>query len=327
MAIPDDYVGKQFGSFFIDRHAAVGGHSEIYICKHLPTQRYYNLKLSIEEDALWEGEPLLPPINGYCQKTEVEVTWSVANRDRPYWPGGLVYYYQVIDSDYVIPLCSPWRLKDALSIQRVFALGDAVRPTLHELSVVSDAAGAMLADAAFRDIGTDSFMSVWGTLVGDDKFLAIQRPAIEALPISAQERASNWLLRDRTGPRFSDNRLLWLYAAMIKELISPDECSATLMCRWYRLNISNHEIEQFAGIHVGLGRAERYYSHTLDLSKQTVELVLRPLASRAYTPYHEPNLFVKRETSPPTITRDSLVLQSITEHGSPLIEMVRKSGE
>ena len=329
MAIPDDYVGKRFGSFLIESHGAVGGRSEIYICKHLPTQNYFNLKLSIEEDMLWESEPMLPPINGYHLQREVEAVWSMADTDRPFWPIGVIIFYQVINCDYVIPLSSPWRLKNALSVERVLALRDAVRPVLHELSVLSDAAGAMLADAVNRDISTDDFMSVWGTLVGDDEFLSIQLPAVEGLSNpAARESVSDRILSDPTGSRFSDNRLLWLYAAMVNKIISTDEWAATLMCRWFRLNISEHEIKQFFGLHAGLKSVKKYDSDTLELSKGTVDMTSRPLASRAYAPYSEPNLFAKRETDPPILTRDSLVLHSDKwSGGGPLIKWVKESSE
>lgn len=313
MATPEDYVGKRFGYFSITKHLGAGATAEVFICEHLPSRFPYVLRLDVEDDALWDDEPLLPPRNGDFERGGVKFVWDMGNNEKPGWPEMLEMHYQIVDQKDVIPLCSPWHLAHALTAPQVRSLRDAVMPILDGFSLYSDAVGAMVAAATLGGLAQDMFLAKWGKLSGGSHLLALVGSEWENLAgMSDKSRVLDLLARrNDANPEFAENRLLWLCVAATHELISRDDLHATLMCRWFRQNIAIYEIEQFLEVQRALQDADNYYlSNRIDASQQWAQEVLRRLATEPYNPSASPELFVKAESEPPIVSSDWVVLQN-----------------
>lgn len=71
MAMPEDYVDREFGRFVITDLVNRGFEREIYRIFDVSRYGWYTLKLHSENDVLWDAEPLIPPPNGAYERGEV----------------------------------------------------------------------------------------------------------------------------------------------------------------------------------------------------------------------------------------------------------------
>ncbi len=322
MAVPEDYVGARFGSFAITSHLGAGAEAEVFICEHVPSRNRYVLRLDIEADALWDDEPLIPPVNGDFERKGVQIVWSLGNDDKPRWPEGVAMHYRVVGQEHVVPLCSPWRLTHALTAVQVQNLREAVMPELDSFSLYSDVAIGMAAEAAYSGMTESAFLDRWGELSGGSHLLAMITPDLGNLVEEAEARRVSDLLARRRGtaPELAENRLLWLCVAALHDLLSLDAWSETLMCRWFRESIAAHEVEQFLAMERVLAQGiDNYVTETLDHSNKWVAEVLRRLAAEPLSPSVSPEFFVKAESEPPVVGSDWLVLQDYAARSGALI--------
>jgi hypothetical protein len=260
---------------------------------------------------LWDGDPLIPPFNGDFERKGAEIIWMMGDDERPRWPERVPMHYRVIEQKYVVPLCSPWRLEHALTVAQVHDLQDAVMSRLESFSLYSDTVFAMLTDAALGGLTEEAFSSKWGRLTGGDRLLDMSRQSVKGLVgASRSGRVLELLARRNDANReFAENRLLWLCTALTHGQVSIDEWATTLLCRWFRQDISINELEQFLAIQSALEDTPHYESDSIDLSRQWVERVLAQLVAEPYSPRTNAELFVKMEVEPPSVARDWLVLQ------------------
>jgi hypothetical protein len=78
MAASKDYIGRSFGEFVIEARIGGGAEAEVLQCLHKGTGIRYVLRLSINEDALWTDEPLIPPQNANLESNNARGTWLAA---------------------------------------------------------------------------------------------------------------------------------------------------------------------------------------------------------------------------------------------------------
>jgi hypothetical protein len=333
MAIPTDYLSRPFGSFVLDELVGSGRDAEAYRCVHVPNGLIYIARLGIDEDRLWEGPPILPPPNGATERKTVEISWLVSGQA---WADGkrthLVHTFRIVDARDVIPLSAPKRVRGGWSITDARSLPPPDGELGSMFSLYDEAVGMMYADAALGEANLREWRSKWRLLSGGPHLMSKVDPLIEAgelLPTGGRADAARSLrtkLASHAGRRLelAENVLLKLCQAVAVERLDWNAFEGTLRCPFFRLNVHAAEIEQFLLLQEVFAEPEEhhYQSEQIERARQWVAVTLGLLAEEALHPRTAPDRFEVRETEPPEVLDDWVVLQEYAATTPSLFEAV-----
>ena len=161
MATAADYVGRTFGSFSIVQKLAGGAEAEVFSCRHEATGLLYVLRLDVNDDSLWAGEPLVPPRNQTLEAKNAKGTWLVAPRyhaesvraralNASSWAFNVPAIYGVLSNRYLVPVASPVRVRLARDVDDILAA--TPRPEMEQLLGTCCDRGAVQAGSGKDDL-------------------------------------------------------------------------------------------------------------------------------------------------------------------------------
>jgi len=201
------------------------------------------------------------------------------------------------------------------------------------LSLYDDALGLMYADAALSPDDVDAWRDRWEGLSGgaylmDKLGVVIDQGAL--LPEDAGE-AEREALRTRLGwgaagrLELAENVLVKLCAALLREELDHDAFKATLLCPYFRLNVHRNEVHQLLVLYERFAQADEfhYQSESLETARRWAGMTLELLAQPAPDIRTHPEAFEVRETEPPVVEDDWLVVQEFAVTRPGLFEAVR----
>ena len=332
VATPEDYLSRPFGDFVLDEIVGSGATAEVFRCVHVPTGLFYALRLGIEEDRLWDGPPILPPLNGVTERKTAEISWAVGVTATRGADSVFVQAFRIVDARYVVPLSARVRLNSAWSIERARALPPPPGEFTGMLSLYDDALGLMYADAALGNDDLDVWLARWKWLSGGTYLMAKLDPVIEdgaLLPLGAGV-AERDALRTKLSTgieghvELAENVLVKLCAALARDELDRDAFKATLLDPYFRLNIHRIEVTQLLRLHERFAQAEElhYASESLDSAQKWIGLTLGLLSEPFADLLSDPAAFEVRETDKPVVEDDWLIVQEFALTRPSLFEAV-----
>jgi hypothetical protein len=336
MASPKDYEGKQFGSFLIRANFAHGAEAEVYQVTHLGTSRTHVLRLDVNDDATWDGAPLVPPKNGSIEKPNARGTFLVTPRyyasagidaDEPReakmarmfkeqpkhkptndWTLATVAIYGVMDQRYLVPVASPIRVAGAKNVDEILSLSPADDVYLFQLW--EDVAFHLLSEAhshAEAGEGSAEWDQRWAKLSGGEVLTAAIRQYMAGGSLSRAEQDAVLSLVSRKPdpkPELAENVLLRICGAVSRSRMALPEFAATLRDRHFRVNVTVHEIEQMIAV---FGALKNIYPEP-ENSVTWVTATLTEMENQPLNEYDRPDLFEIR-SEPPDLDKFETFLQ------------------
>ena len=280
MAQPEDYVGKTFGSFQILRQLGHGAEAEVFLCVDSRSQRGYVLRLAIADDVIWDGAPLVPPVNHLIERRNAIGSWHAklayekSLHDRLAAKRGdtgksvlarlfsgasskgkatnfsihVPTVYGVLQQQYLVPISDPYRLTGTLSVLELLAVAPA--DDLYLFEAWEDIALQILGDADGVVEGSLS-LSDWRARWSKIAFGPILKSALSrymkggSLNAQTQGKVLNLIPDAEEGySEFARGLILRLIGATARGRCTLDTALRTLRCRYFRENISWQELEQ-----------------------------------------------------------------------------------
>lgn len=300
MAVPEDYIGQRFGAFQIGQIIGAGMAGEVFECRHLINGRRYALKLHVEDDALWDGDPLLPPRNGRRPEvwTAIEKVGFLAMNS----PGGFqdftADYFAVVGNSWVRPLTIAGRVRDAMSHAQLLQYGPDGRldNALDRSRAFQVLVFAILADA--QVLAHDAFDDRWGVICGGDRFAHLAAGAAQAGIIS--QRAAESVAREsEERADLTNNRLFWLLVAADVGDISAQALRATLRCPLFRLNVETVDVAQLVLLKSALDETT-LVTAGLATPREAIARAFGWLAELPFNPKDDPEQFTTDNWETPT---------------------------
>jgi hypothetical protein len=273
MASAEDYLGMSFGAFTVERTIGAGAEAEVFQVLHRGTGRRYVMRLDANDDEIWRGAPVNPPRNQSVEIQNVRGSWLASTsyhemgRDRrkprrqpalwpfrkaesnePDWIVAVPVIYAVKDMHYLIPVSSPFKLRNSVSIDEVFRL--APPDDLLYFEMWEDIALSMLGDANFANRGEMSeaeWQDRWAVLCGGPILCRAVRKYMDGGSLSGE--AKDAVIRrisqgTETERELAHNLILRLCGAVSRGRISLDAARATARSAPFRENIGTHDLRQ-----------------------------------------------------------------------------------
>jgi hypothetical protein len=303
MALPEDYVGTEFNGIWVRESIGSGEEAEAYLCARASSGVPYVLRLDVNDDALWDDTPLIPPRNGAFERKGVGIVWSIASGGRPGERVGFPRFFRVIDGPDWVPLSEPYRNKKALAISEILSAKHTNSHLLEDFSVYQDWLHGTAAELAYGDLSNEAW-NEWSCLVAARS----SRPLLDELVSTMVEdsgRASdiNRFLDGLSGqpfPPFTENRLLWV--CILAADNRKDALAATLHCPLFRLNgVSAAEMMQFQSLYQLLDSSKYYISDTAELTKKWTALALTLVTEEEFADSDD---WEQWESAPPVVEDD-----------------------
>lgn len=306
MAEVQDYIGCEFGNFRIEKSIGHGKEAEVFLCRHLATGRYYILRLDVDDDAIWDAKPLIPPRNSSLERNNCHGTWVLSSG---YYKRSLSQLksekstyifrhtpiYGVSDGRYLVPLASPIRVKNAWDIDEVLQQSPADDLYLFELW--EDIVLTMISGAYESDTPNKTWIDTWSYLIGGSILQHAMSQYLNGGTLSNDEkqRVLGNISRSKiTGPEFAENTLLRLCGCVSRGRMTLNEAKATLSCIHFRVNISLHELHQIVAAHNALRSNPLGAENSIKL----LELVLLEMTKSPLDEFENSDDFEIREKQP-----------------------------
>ncbi|MBS1813804.1 MAG: hypothetical protein JSS87_02900 [Acidobacteria bacterium] len=325
MAISADYTGKQFGSFLIGNRIGGGAEAEVMACLHRPTGRAYALRLPLADDALWDGDPLIPPQNGSIEWANARGTWlatpayylrslSELKKDPNAFKIATASIYGVLDQRYLVPVASPVRIKGVKDIDTVLNLAPA--NDLWLFGTWETLLGALIFEATKED--SESLAERWPLLVGGSILQSAAAQFMRGGTLAAEEQTT--ILHALSGqpekPELAENLLLRICGCVERHRLSADEVRALFRCKHFRINVTHHDAEQMIQAY----RLLRTNAMGADRELGLLGGILSLLEEEPADPFAEPALFEVRSEAPDP-AKFPLLLQELASHHQPVITL------
>jgi hypothetical protein len=298
MARVEDYIGCKFGSFRIEERIGHGKEAEVFRCIHLDTGRHYALRLDIEDDAIWDGEPAIPPRNYSLERNNCQGTWLLSSQWYKYSASAeCVPIYGVLNNRYLIPMACPVRVRDAWDINEVLKhspADDLYLFEMWELLVLSMIVGAYESNTPDSD-----WVNRWSKLIGGSILQNAMSQYLDGGSLSNDEKRQvlqNVSRSSKTNaPEFAENTLLRLCGCISRGRMSLKEAKATLQCIYFRINISLHELDQIVAAYNALKFGVTIGAET---SSKLLEFVLLEMTKAPLDKFNNKEYFEIREKQP-----------------------------
>jgi hypothetical protein len=325
MATSKDYIGKRFGEFLIEARIGGGAEAEVLQCLHSATGLRYVLRLSVDDDSLWSGEPLIPPQNASMESNNARGTWLVApsyyqaslTKTASDWKMKTPAIYGVFQNRYLIPVASPIRVKAVKDIDEVLTLAPA--DDLWLFGLWEAILGALIFEAyANVDMEGGSTLSelpliVGGPILADS---AKRFMANGTLSIDEQTAILAALAPPIDTPELAENLLLRICGCVERGRLTTEEVRALFRCRHLRINVTIHDVQQMMQVHQLLSQQTPQDDDSLGLLGGVLNLLTSPPAD----PFVEPGLFEIR-TERPDPGRFTLFLQEHASVDQPVLTL------
>lgn len=308
MAEVYDYINKEFGDFRIDRNIGSGKEAEVFLCQHITTGRYYVLRLSIADDLVWDGKPLIPPVNFSIERANAQGSWLLNTQ---FAKGrmhtiGCTPIYGVLDNRYLVPVSSPVRVKSSWDVDMILKASPSDDLFLFELwedIVLSMIAGAY----GPREEPDNQWKTNWEHLIGGKILIEAMKRYLEGSGLSRQEKdqvIKNISVTQFDGPEFAENLLLRLCGCVSRNRMTLEEARATLQCFYFRINVTGHDLDQIIAAYKAL------LANTVGMETSILLLnfVLNELTKKPLDEYDNPEHFEIRTIEPDT-SRFQLFIQ------------------
>jgi hypothetical protein len=315
MARGSDYCGKEFGSFRIGDMAGHGFEAEVYKCTHLPTGIVFILRLDIGDESLWSGAALLPPVNATIEVPNAKGAWMISKScTESSLSLRCVDIFGVLENRYLTPVTAPLRLRDAYDIADVLGLpplsSEHHFTLMDSFGLYSDLICTMCCQALYQELDDTTWGERWSCLVGGRFLKTIVPDFLRSIGANEQQqqKAEMRILRNETALELADNIVLRLWWALRCHRITLAQFAATLMCPYFRLNISKVEFCQLVTGLNNLRSQGNYVSDSLQGSRQFLDQVVRILASESPKRTVAPELFEIRDEQP-DLSQFTLFLQ------------------
>ncbi|NIP26547.1 MAG: hypothetical protein GWN67_19225 [Phycisphaerae bacterium] len=331
MATVTNYIGKTFGAFTITGEVGHGAEAEVLACQHDPTGLIYILRLDINEDRLWQGDPLIPPINSHLEKKNIHGTWVMERQQYEFTLKSLKddpdackitspAIYGVLDTRYLVPVSSPIRVKNALNVDHVLRAGPADDILFFEMW--EDIVLTMIPGAYDESGPSQEWKDKWKNLVGGSILQCAMEKYLNAGSLSSEQKqrvltAISGYNTDR--PEFAENLLLRLCGCLSRNRISLDEARATLQCLHFRRNVTVHEAQQMIDAASLLQENPLCSENSLSL----LALVLNELSNPPLDPFQTPEQFAVQEEEP-SIEQFDLFLQEYAGSTQKVLTLTKK---
>jgi len=314
MARPADYVSLRFGDFLIATPLGSGVTREVFECVHLPTGVGYALKLHVEDDPLWVGEPLLPPANARFQRIEAFNAWRVMEIGFGGSSFSTFHQFRVVGQRYLQCVTAPFRPIGAWGIDRLLALDPPAGVAGEMVPIYDDALMMMVSEALYGEMDDATWRARWDGATGGPHLLEKASPVLAVAAPERQRSAFERLSAHGAGEsELADNLVVRMVEAVHQAKMAPAEFEATLRSLELRRNVSEHEGRQLQTIGRAFDSGSRSYgSATLRDALDAVVVSLETLYYQdVLRDEEEPERFERIETDPPTIDDDCVVLQDM----------------
>lgn len=325
VATSHDYSGKQFGDFLIGDRIGRGAEAEVLLCLHQSTGQPYALRLPINDDALWDGPPLIPPQNGSIEWPNARGTWLVTPH---YYLHSLeelkkgddsfkiqtAAIYGVLENRYLVPVASPVRLKGVKDVDEILEL--APPDDLWLFATWESILGALILEAHQQG----DVAQKWPLLVGGS---ILEQAAVQYMrggTLSSGEQAA--IRRALGGPaqktELAENLLLRIAGCVERGRLSADQVLLLFQCRHFRINVTEHDTRQMIQAYQLLKK----YPVGSDDERGLMGGILNLLTDQPVDPFDQPDLFEVR-TEEPDPTRFPLLLQEYVASRQPVLSLNR----
>jgi len=246
-----DYTGRQFGQFEIESVIGKGEDVNLYSCLHISTGRSYVLRLDTNQNA-WPEAPMGFPNNLNVVSDLIE-SYRIAT-------AGLVKFkkeslftvpiiYGLYEHRYLVPVTAPLGVKSAWGVSKL--LQTPIYPNIYSyFELWEDVLSYLTGDAFIALKSPESmakFEQKWGLLLGGNDLIESFTQFIANGSTSSAEQAhviSMVSSASHEDTFLVDNLLFRICACIERGALTPQEAIATLKCKYFRINISYHEVQQ-----------------------------------------------------------------------------------
>lgn len=254
MAIAADYIGCRFGEFRILDIIARGAEAEVFLCINEATRKTFALALGVQDDELWEGNPLIPPRN-MSEWNRVKNGFASEYLLAPEGPLRAPIVYGVVQDRYVEPVFPGRRVQMAWSAQEIIkeakqTAWDDWLPwkllveKILDLLLIGEHMDYKLIQ--FCGIDLEFEKSLMGIMESNALLQRKKGDAMWCYAGAGAFRNSAYCGQYESVHRpVSSNLLFCVLFAGMNQKMSLSEISATIRCPFFRANLARQEQLQF----------------------------------------------------------------------------------
>ncbi len=263
MADIEDYIGQSFGPFEILAHNASGAEAEVYLCGDHRTNMTYILRLDPHEDSMWDGDPVIPPINGSIECPNAKGGWHASDMyrssvtiDDQTIEFRAVAMYGVSSGNRLVPVASQYRVEGAWDVDRLLDAVSLDHLMMSELWELMTSQIAMEALEAIDDSAeVTNWRDRWKDIPGHKSVAYSIESYLQAGTLESSTQLKVVSLAssiEQIAPDIAVNVLFRLYAGIYHKILPMNEAIATLLCPHFRRNVASYDLGMLLTVYANL---------------------------------------------------------------------------